>query len=85
MYKRQVLNSKVAIDTSILVVRAFIRAREILAEHLDLKRRLDALERKVAKGFSDNEEELQAIRYAIQQLMLPPDPKKKRPVGFRPK
>ncbi|MCI5065044.1 ORF6N domain-containing protein [bacterium] len=38
-----------------------------------------------ATGFSDNEEELQAIRYAIQQLMLPSDPKKKRPMGFRPK
>lgn len=80
-----VLNSKVAIDTSILVVRAFIRAREIIAEHLDLKRRLDTLELKVARGFGDNEEELQAIRYAIQQLMLPPDSNKKRPLGFRQK
>jgi hypothetical protein len=78
-----VLNSQTAIDTSILVVRAFIRAREILAEHLDLKRRLDALELRVAKGFGENEKELQAIRFAIHQLMGPADPPKRRPLGFR--
>ena len=80
-----VLNNKIAIDTSILVVRAFIRAREIIAEHKGLKRRLDALEQKVARGFSDNEEELQAIRFAIHQLMQSPDKTKKQPIGFRPK
>ena len=80
-----VLSSDVAIESSILVVRAFIKAREILAEHLELKRRLDSLERRVARGFSDNEEELQAIRFAIQQLMLEPEPSKKRQVGFRAK
>jgi hypothetical protein len=79
-----VLNNQTAIDTSILVVRAFIRAREILAEHIELKRRLDALEVKVAKGFSATEEELQAIRFAIHQLMEPADLTKKRPLGFRP-
>ncbi|NBW40700.1 ORF6N domain-containing protein [bacterium] len=77
-----VLNSQIAIKTSIMVVRAFIRAREILAEHLELKRRLDRLEQRVAKGFQDNEEELQAIRFAIQQLMEPPEPKTKKPLGF---
>ena len=77
-----VLNSQIAIETSIMVVRAFIRAREILAEHLELKRRLDRREQRVAKGFQDNEEELQAIRFAIQQLMEPPEPKPKKPLGF---
>ena len=77
-----VLNSQVAIETSIMVVRAFIRAREILSEHLELKRRLDKLEHRVARGFQDNEEELQAIRFAIQQLMEPPEPTSKKPLGF---
>ena len=80
-----VLNNKIAIDTSILVVRAFIRAREIIAEHIELKRRLDALEQKVAKGFRDNEEELQAIRFVIHQLMQPSVKSTKQPLGFRPK
>jgi hypothetical protein len=36
-----VLNSRIAIETSILVVRAFIHAREIISEHRELKRRLE--------------------------------------------
>lgn len=80
-----VLNNQIAIEASILVVRAFIGAREIITEHLELKRRLDALERRVAKGFSDNEEELQAIRFAIHRLMQKPDTSKKYPIGFRKK
>lgn len=39
-----VLNSRLAIEASIMVVRAFIHAREILAEHLELRRRLEQLE-----------------------------------------
>lgn len=77
-----VLNSRVAIEASILVVRAFIHAREILAEHLELKRRLESLERKVARGFEDNEQELNAIRFTLQQLMLPPDETAKKLIGF---
>ncbi len=77
-----ILNSRVAIEASIMVVRAFIHARQILAEHLDLKRRLDALERKVTRGFEDNEEELNSIRFAIQQLMQTSDLRSKKPIGF---
>ncbi|MCB0338880.1 MAG: hypothetical protein KDD53_04710 [Bdellovibrionales bacterium] len=76
------LNSPVAIGTSIMVVRAFIRAREILAEHLELKRRLDRLEQRVARGFLGCEEELQEIRFTIQKLMEPAKPEPKRPLGF---
>jgi len=77
-----VLNSAIAIKTSIFVVRAFIRAREILAEHLEFKRRLDKLEQRVAKGFQGNEDELQEIRFIIQKLMEPTKQKSKRPLGF---
>jgi hypothetical protein len=77
-----ILNSPIAIDASILVVRASVLAREILAEHLELKRRLDALESRIARGFHDNEEELQAIRYAIHQLMEPEKKRGKKPLGF---
>jgi ORF6N domain len=77
-----ILNSKVAIETSILVVRAFIHAREIIAENRDLKHRLDRLEERVARGFQDTEEELQAVRFAIDQLMNPPTSSSKKPIGF---
>ena len=77
-----VLNSQIAIDTSIMVVRVFIRAREVISEHADLKCKLDDLERKIAKKFSDNEAELMEIRFAIQQLMLRLEKKEGRPLGF---
>ena len=77
-----VLNSQIAIDTSILIVRAFIYAREIISEHLELKRRLERLEQRVARGFQDNEEELQAIRFAIQQQMEVPVPSTRKAIGF---
>lgn len=77
-----VLNSRVAIETSILVVRAFIHAREIISEHRELRLRLERLEERVARGFHDTEDELQAVRFAIQQLMDLPPPSLKRPIGF---
>ena len=77
-----VLNSRVAIETSILVVRAFIHAREIISEHRELKLRLERLEERVARGFHDTEGELQAVRFAIQQLMDLPPPSSKKPIGF---
>ncbi|MBN8550064.1 MAG: ORF6N domain-containing protein [Deltaproteobacteria bacterium] len=77
-----VLNSRLAIEASIMVVRAFIHAREILAEHLDLKRRLELLEQKVARGFEDNENELNAIRLTLQQQMLPTEIPSKKSIGF---
>jgi hypothetical protein len=77
-----VLSSRLAIEASIMVVRAFIHAREIVSEHFELKRRLEILEMKVARGFEDNEDELNAIRLALQQLMMPIDIAPKKPIGF---
>lgn len=42
-----VLNSPVAVQTSILVVRAFIKLREALATHKDIMYKIDELERRV--------------------------------------
>jgi hypothetical protein len=57
-----VLNSEVAIDASIMIVRVFVRLRAIAQEHADLKARLQMLEQRVAKGFSEHAEELQMSR-----------------------
>ena len=77
-----VLNSKIAIDASILLVRVFVRLRETMLENADLKRRLQLLEQRVSKGFSEHEEELQEIRFLIARLEQPADPPKKRKLGF---
>ena len=76
-----VLNSDVAIDASIMIVRVFIRLKAIAQEHADLKARLQMLEQRVAKGFSEHAEELKEIRFALAKLEEPPEPRKRR-LGF---
>jgi hypothetical protein len=71
-----VLNSTVAVEASIQVVRAFIRIRTILAAHKELARKLEELERKYDARFK-------VVFEAIRQLMSPelPEPPR-RPIGF---
>jgi phage regulator Rha-like protein len=76
-----VLSSKVAIDASILLVRTFIRLRSMLAEHVELKHRLQDIERRLSQGFAQHEQELQEIRFLISELEKPIE-KKKRRIGF---
>ncbi len=76
-----VLNSKIAISASILLVRVFVRLREAMLEHADLKKRLQLLEQKVAKGFSEHAHELNEVRFAIAQLEQQPEVKKGK-IGF---
>jgi len=77
-----VLDSPLAIKASILVVRAFVQVREMIAQHTDLKRRLDDLEHRLAKRFTEHEEELREIRFIIARLEQPTEPKR-HPIGFR--
>lgn len=72
-----VLNSPVAVQASIAVVRAFIRLREILAAHKELARKLAQLEERI----EGHDEEIVAIFEAIRELMAPPEKPGKR-IGF---
>lgn len=69
-----VLNSEQAIEVNILVMRAFVRFRQLLITHVDLSRKLDELEQKYDAQF-------RVVFDAIRELMKPPEPKK-RPIGF---
>jgi hypothetical protein len=77
-----VLSSKIAIHASIVVVRTFIRMRTMLAEHGELKRRLQDIEKRLAQGFAEHEQELQEIRFLISQLERPIERQKKTRLGF---
>jgi len=46
-----ILNSPIAVKTSIQVVRAFVRLREMIASHKGLAKRLDELEKKYDAQF----------------------------------
>jgi hypothetical protein len=77
MMLASVLNSRRAVETSVFVVRAFVRLRQVLVTHRELSRKLGDLERHV-KG---HDEKIQSLVEAIRQLMTPGDTKKKR-IGF---
>ena len=72
-----VLNSPKAVEISILVVKAFIRLREMLGAHKELAIKLDELERQI----QGHDESIQTLFEAIHQLMTPPSTKS-RQIGF---
>ena len=69
-----VLNSDRAIDVNIEIMRAFVRLREILSTHKDLKHKLHALEIKY-------DEQFKIVFEAISSLMFDEE-KPKREIGF---
>jgi hypothetical protein len=77
-----VLNSARAIEVSVYVVRAFVRLRELLATHKDLGKRLDELEARIEKKLAAHDQAISGILDAIRELMKPPEPPKKRRIGF---
>ena len=72
-----VLRSKRAVQVNVEIMRAFVRLRQMLVTHAGLARKLSALEKKYDAQF-------RIVFDAIRGLMTPPEPKKKRPIGFAP-
>lgn len=70
-----VLNSERAIEVNILIMRAFVKLREMIASHKGLAKRLDELENKYDAQFK-------VVFDAIRQLMTTPEPREKK-IGFR--
>jgi hypothetical protein len=69
-----VLNSKRAVETSVFVVRAFVRMRETLTSHRELAQRLNAIEKTYDERF-------RVVFDAIRALMEPPKTQRRR-IGF---
>jgi phage regulator Rha-like protein len=74
-----VLNSERAIKISIIIIKTFVKLREILSTHKELVHKLNGLERKFEKHDAD----IQGIFEAIRQLMAPPPEKSRRLIGFK--
>ena len=70
-----VLNSEKAIEVNILIMRAFVKLREMLATHKDLAKKLEDMEK-------NYDEQFKVVFEAIYELMKPPEPKKKQ-IGFK--
>jgi hypothetical protein len=72
-----VLHSPRAIQVNIEIMRAFVRLRQLLTSNAELARKLAALE-------SNYDAQFKMVFDAIRELMKPPEPGKKRPIGFAP-
>jgi hypothetical protein len=80
-----VLNSKRAIQMSILLVNAFVRMRELIASNRDLGTRIEKLERghnRTASVIEVLVEDIDRLAGEVKQMKaLPPTPKRR--IGFR--
>jgi len=75
-----VLNTPVAVQASVQVVRAFVRLRELLASNTELAGKLAELERKL----EGHDAAIRNLFDAIRQLLTPPEPPR-RAIGFHVK
>jgi len=72
-----VLKSERAIEVNIAIIRAFVILRQMLASNAELAHKLEEMEKKYDERFK-------IVFEAIQQLMAPPQLKKKK-IGFEVK
>jgi len=73
-----VLNSQRAVQMNILIIRAFVRLREVLATHKDLARRLEQVEARQKQHASI----IGVVVEEIKKLRHPPTGAPKRRIGF---
>jgi len=69
-----VLNSDRAIEVNIEIMRAFLKLRQMLDAHKDLRRKLAELEKKY-------DDQIKIVFEAIAELMVPPEQDRKE-IGF---
>jgi hypothetical protein len=73
-----VLNSEIAVQASVRVVRAFVRLREMVAANAQLAAKLQELERRL----DSHDEGIANLFAALKQLLEPSEPTKRREIGF---
>ena len=74
-----VLNSAVAIQVNIQIIRIFTKMREMLLTNKDILLKLEKLE----KDITTNKQDIANIFEALKQLLTPPAEKRIR-IGFKP-
>ena len=74
-----VLNSERAVQMNILIIRAFVKLREVLATHKDLAARIEKIEATQGRHTSV----INLLAQDIKQLKRLPTAPPKRRIGFR--
>lgn len=76
-----VLKSKRAVQINIMIMRAFVKLRELLANHKQIAEKIEKFEKK----FVEYDKHLITIYELFNKLMEKPKEKpKQRQIGFRP-
>jgi hypothetical protein len=75
-----VLNSDTAVEMSVQVVRAFVRLRQLFANHKALAAKLAELDARV----DSHDAQLAALVETIRRLATPDGPRHRRRIGFHP-
>ena len=73
-----VLNSEIAVQASVRIVRAFIRLRKMVAANVQLAGKLKELERR----FDSHDESIANLFATLKQLLEPSEAPKRREIGF---
>jgi hypothetical protein len=73
-----VLNSEIAVQASVRVVRAFVRLREMVAANAQLAAKLEELERRL----DSHDEAIVDLFAALKRLLESPEPSKRPEIGF---
>ena len=73
-----VLNSDIAVQASLRVVRAFVRLREMVAANAQLAAKLEELERRL----DSHDQAIADLFAALKRLLEPQGPPKRREIGF---
>ena len=71
-----VLRSERAVKANIAIMRAFVRLREMLATHEELRQKIEQMEKRYDAKF-------QIVFATIKEMLETPE-KPKRPIGFHP-
>ena len=74
-----VLNSEIAIQVNIQIIRIFTKMKEMLLTQKDILLKIEKLE----KDVKENKQDIAMIFEALKQLLNPPQPKR-RMIGFKP-
>lgn len=67
-----VLRSPQAIEANIKIMRTFVHVRTLLANNEDLARKV-----------AEHDQHIAVLYEELNKLMLPPDPPRKNPIGFK--
>ena len=81
-----VLRSQRAVQMNILIMRAFVRMRELIAGNKDLASRVEKLERGHDRTVSVIEvlvEDIDRLGHEVKRMQALPEPKRRR-IGFNP-